>query len=402
MRNFSRYMRGLGIILLVFFSTLSFGQGFIDLSSSNETSPWSPDGALSKTFSNVGVPPITVTANIGGFTNRFNNNTPRTDSRGLWFSMNLGSRLQAVTINFTFSEPVTNLSFGVLGIDRDQSFSNYQDRIAIEGYDDKGTGITPNVTYNPNFAFLTDGTAPYIKVLSGFNPDPYDSTRSTVIFRNAGIKRLTITYGSGRDTRFGSLTTQSIFLTGLSWSNIVPVQLIYFRGKSEAERVRLNWATATEINSSYFNVERSIDLKEFTTIGKIASAGDSRQRIEYNFLDEAPLPGVNYYRLKQVDKDGTSELSKIIAVSPNTEASQFVVYPNPSDGQAIKLQFNNLELDGLRLVTMLGQEIPFEIQATNTNGLTIHPQRELENGLYFVTYLTPDRGRVTQKLWVNR
>jgi hypothetical protein len=402
MRNCFRCMRGLFIIVSVFFSTLSFGQGFIDLSSSNETSPWSPDGALTKTFSNVGTPPITVTATVEGFTNRFNNNTPRTDSRGLWFSMNLATRLQAVTINFTFSEPVTNLSFGVLGIDREQSFSNYQDRIAIEGYDDKGAGVTPNVSYNPNFAFLTDGTAPYIKVISGFNADPFDSTRTTVNFRNSGVKKLTITYGSGRDIRNGSLTTQGIFLTGLSWSNIIPVQLIYFRGKSEADRVRLNWATATEINSAYFNVERSVDLKEFTAIGKITSAGDSRQRIEYSFLDEAPLPGVNYYRLKQVDKDETSELSKIIAVSPYTEASQFVVYPNPSDGQDIKLQFNNLELDGLRLVTMLGQDIPFDIQAGSTNSLMIHPQRTLENGLYFVTYLTPDRGRVTQKLWVNR
>jgi hypothetical protein len=395
-------MRGIFIIWAVFFSTITFGQGFIDLSSANETSPWSPDGALIKTFTNVGIPPITVTARVEGFTNRLNNNTPRTDTRGLWFSMNLASRLQAITINFTFSEPVTNLSFGVLGIDRDLSFSNYQDRIAIEGYDDRGVGVTPTVSYNPSIAFLTDGTAPHIKVLSGFNVDPLDSTRSTVTFRNAGVKRLTITYGSGRDVRLGSLTTQSIFLTGLSWSSIVPVELLYFRGKSETDRVRLSWATATEINSAYFNVERSTDLKDFTTIGKITSAGDSRQRIEYSFLDEAPLPGINYYRLKQVDKDGSSDLSKIIAVSPGTEASHFVVYPNPSDGQSIKLQFNNLELDGLRLVTMLGQEIPFEIQATNSNNLTIHPNRHLENGLYFVTYLTPDRGRVTQKLWVNR
>lgn len=402
MRNCFRCMRRLFIIVGIFFSTLSFGQGFIDLSSSNETSPWSPDGALTTTFSNVGTPPITVTATVGGFTGRLNNNTPRTDTRGLWFSMSLTSRLQAVTINFTFSEPVSNLSFGVLGIDRDLSFSNYQDRIAIEGYDDNGVGVIPTVSYNPAFAFLTDGTAPHIKIVSGFNADPFDSTRTTVTFRNSGIKKLTVTYGTGPDIRSGSLTTQSIFLNGLSWSSIVPVQLIYFRGKSEADRVRLNWATATETNSAYFNVERSTDLKDFTTIGKITSAGDSRQRIEYNFLDEAPLPGVNYYRLKQVDKDGTSEFSKIIAVSPGTDASQFVVYPNPSDGQAIKLQFNNLELDGLRLVTMLGQEIPFNIQAGTTNSLSIYPQHTLENGLYFITYLTPDRGRVTQKLWVNR
>ncbi|HAK79668.1 MAG TPA: hypothetical protein DCM71_22850 [Runella sp.] len=402
MCNCLRFMRGLLVLLAVLCTQLSFGQGFVDLTSESETTKWLPDGSLSHTFSNLGTPPVTVTANIQGSTNRFNNNTPRSDSRGLWLSINLGSRTQVVTISFTFSDPVTNLSFALLGIDRELSFSNYQDRVAIEAYDDKNVGILPTITYNPNTAYLSNGTAPHIKVLSGFNTDALDTTRATVNFRNSGVKRFTLTYGSGSEARNGALSTQSIFLSSLSWSNIVPVQLMYFRGKAEAERVRLSWATALEINSSHFNVERSTDLKEFSTIGKLTSAGDSRQLINYSFLDEAPLPGVNYYRLKQVDKDGTSDYSKIIAVSPQAEATQFVIYPNPSDGNSVRLQFDNLELDRLRLITMLGQEIPFDIQATSNNSLTIRPHKILENGLYFMTYQTPDRGRVSQKLWVTR
>ncbi|MEZ4900397.1 MAG: T9SS type A sorting domain-containing protein [Spirosomataceae bacterium] len=249
---------------------------------------------------------------------------------------------------------------------------------------------------------MTNGSNPNIKVLSGFTTDPLENNLSTVTFRNSGIKRLTITYGSGSDVRNGTLTTQGIYLSGLTWSNIVPVQLIYFRGKSEGNRVRLNWATATEINSEYFYVERSTDLKQFDAIGKITSAGDSRKRIEYSFLDESPLPGVNYYRLKQVDRDGTSEFSKIIAVSPQNAGARLVVYPNPSDGTNIKVQFDDLELEALRLVNILGQEIPFEIEANTTNGLTIMPKGLLENGIYFITYLSPEKGRVTQKLLINR
>ncbi|MEZ4900396.1 MAG: hypothetical protein R2822_00765 [Spirosomataceae bacterium] len=122
MRNYYQCMRKFLSILSIFFSTLSFGQGFIDLSSNAAVLRWIPDGALGQTINNIGTPPITVTASIGGTTSRLNNNTPRVDDRGLWLSMNLGSRNQAVTINFTFSDPVTNLSFGVLGIDRDLSF----------------------------------------------------------------------------------------------------------------------------------------------------------------------------------------------------------------------------------------------------------------------------------------
>jgi len=395
-------MKKIFILLSIFFPTLSFGQGFIDLSSNAAIVRWLPDGALKQTFSNIGTPPITVTASIDGSTNRFNNNTPRVDDRGLWLSMNLGSRNQVVTINFTFSEPVTNLSFGVLGIDRDLSFSNYQDRIAIEAYNDSGAGVAPEIDYNPNMVFLTNGSNSNIKVLSGFAADPLENNLSTATFRNSGIKRLTIAYGSGSDVRNGSLSTQGIFLSGLTWSNIVPVQLIYLTGKTEGNRVRLNWATATEINSDFFSVERSTDLKQFDAIGKIISAGDSRKRLEYNFLDDGPLPGINYYRLKQVDKDGTSEFSKIIAVSPQSSGARLVVYPNPSDGTDIKVQFDNLELDALKLVNILGQEIPFDMQANTTNSMTILPKRSLETGVYFVTYLTTDKGRITQKLLVNR
>ncbi|MFN4146819.1 MAG: T9SS type A sorting domain-containing protein [Runella sp.] len=402
MRNCFTLSRIWGVALMLFVSTSLFGQGFIDLTSNSEVTPWLPDGALRQTFRNVGTPPINVTVAVEGSTNRFINNTPRNDPRGLWLSVNLGSRLQTVSVTFTFSDPVTNLSFGILGIDRDLNFSNYQDRVAIEAYDDAGRGLTPTIRFNPRFAFLTDGLQPHIKVMSGFNVDALDSTLTTVNYRTGGVKRLTLTYGSGSDIRSGAITAQSIFLTNLGWSNIVPVELIYFRGKAENNRVRLQWATATEINSSHFDIERSTDLREFGRIGQTPSAGDSRQRIEYSFLDEAPLPGVNYYRLRQVDRDGTTAFSKIIAISTQSETSRFVIYPNPSDGQTVRLQFDNLELDELKLVNILGQEIAFDMEASSGNSLTIKPHRPLDTGLYFVTYASQNRARVTQKLWVSK
>ncbi len=395
-------MRGYFILLAVFVSTLTFGQGGINLTTVGNATPWSPQGALTKTFLDVGTPAVNVTATVEGDTRRFNNSTPRNDSRGLWLSASLGTPIERVTVTFNFSSPVTNLSFRILGIDRDLSFSNYQDRVAIDGRDATDAGITPEISYNPSTSYLSNGELPHIKNIYGFTADPFDSTSAEIVFRNVGVKKLTLTFGSGLLVREGPLTTQSIFISSLSWSNVVPVQLIYFRGQAESNRVRLNWATATETNSDYFSIERSVDLKEFLPIGKITSLGESRQRHEYSFLDEAPLPGVNYYRLKQVDKDLAFEYSKIIAVSSQSQASDFVIYPNPSDGKTIKLQFDNIELDALRLVNMVGQEIPFEIQASSTNSLTIRPFQELRSGLYFITYATLGRNRITQKLWVNQ
>ncbi|TAG52292.1 MAG: hypothetical protein EAZ29_07840, partial [Runella slithyformis] len=73
-----------------------------------------------------------------------------------------------------------------------------------------------------------------------------------------------------------------------------------------------------------------------------------------------------------------------------------------SDGQSVRLQFDDLSLDGLGLVDLLGREIPFTVLASSSNSLSIKPLRVLQSGLYFVTYATPNEPRVTQKLWIRQ
>ena len=380
-----------------------FAQGSLDLTDVTPT-PWRPPGSLSQTFSNIGnsLPPVTVKVTVNGNVNRFVNTTPRNDARGLWLSTNFASLNDVLTVQFDFSDPVMNLNFGIRSIDRDLRIGNYQDRVFIEGYDNNNVGVTPNISYNLSQIYQTDGASSFIKILSGYNEDFFDTTVAVVRYGGGGIKKLILTYGSGREVLRGQLTAQSIFLTNLSWSNIVPVQLIYFKGKMENSRSQLNWATATEINSDFFSVQRSIDLKDFVDIGKVKSAGDSRQRLEYSYFDEAPLPGVNYYRLKQVDKDGASEFSKIIAISPQSNGSKFAIYPNPSNGSEVNLQFDSIDLDGLRLIDMLGRDINFKIEAVSGSNLKIVPSHELPNGLYFVTYSANGQSRTTQKLYINK
>ncbi len=397
-----RLCRVLAFFLLTTTLIPAFGQGYIDLTSGTST-PW-PDGALQRTFPNVGssFPPVTVTATISERTSALINATPRNDPRGLWLNADFASRTNIIKITFAFSEPVTNLSFGIRGLDRELTYSNYQDRVAVEGYDDKGVGVTPNLKYDPFKVYETDGVTPNIKVLQGYGADDFDSTLTTVSFKGAGIKQLVLTYDCGRDVRRGEITAQGIYLTGLSWANIVPVQLIYFKGAAKGNQTQLNWATATELNSDYFSIQRSVDLKEFTELGQVKSAGNSRLKLEYSYLDEAPLPGINYYRLKQVDKDGAAEYSKIVAVNVQDGSTQFAIYPNPSDGQTIQLQFSNLDLDGLKLVDMLGSEVPFKVSSSSNSSLTISPLKEINSGVYFVTYSGLGQSPITKKLIVNK
>ncbi|HEY4650570.1 MAG TPA: T9SS C-terminal target domain-containing protein, partial [Pontibacter sp.] len=118
---------------------------------------------------------------------------------------------------------------------------------------------------------------------------------------------------------------------------IMPVELVSFTGRQVGQEIQLNWATASEHENKHFIVERSQDAKAFETIAAIAGKGSSSIRSAYSYTDQAPLQGIAYYRLKQVDLDGTQAYSKIIAVNMQF-AGNAILYPT------IATDFINLEV----------------------------------------------------------
>ncbi len=111
---------------------------------------------------------------------------------------------------------------------------------------------------------------------------------------------------------------------------ILPVKLLSFSAQKETTTTLLQWQTADEINNDHFSIERSADSKLFTSIGN-KPATNNALRSNYSFVDNAPLNGINYYRLKQVDKDGKFSYSKIVSVDFSNNASIFAIYPNPAN-----------------------------------------------------------------------
>ncbi|MCC2544915.1 FG-GAP-like repeat-containing protein [Hymenobacter sp. BT175] len=115
----------------------------------------------------------------------------------------------------------------------------------------------------------------------------------------------------------------------------LPVELVGFSASRVGETaVRLGWATATEQNSAYFEVERSLDGVAFVAIGKVEAAGMSSTRRGYGHLD-AQLPGsasLLYYRLRQMDQDGTFSYSPVRVVALHGVSAALVLYPNPTAG----------------------------------------------------------------------
>lgn len=109
---------------------------------------------------------------------------------------------------------------------------------------------------------------------------------------------------------------------------VLPVRLVEFTARSTPRGIELKWSTASENACDGFVIERSTDLSRWTGIGFIDGAGYSTQLVSYGFEDEAPVSGINYYRLKQFDIDGNFEIFQTVAIMwmPGVETSPFRTY----------------------------------------------------------------------------
>lgn len=112
---------------------------------------------------------------------------------------------------------------------------------------------------------------------------------------------------------------------------VLPVELSWFEAEQLGSQVLLKWGTQTEANNSHFVVEHSTDGKPFLPAGRLSGAGDSQQPREYAFLHPEPEPGLNYYRLQQVDFDGTAAYSEIVSVELQPEENLLQLYPTAAD-----------------------------------------------------------------------
>ncbi len=108
----------------------------------------------------------------------------------------------------------------------------------------------------------------------------------------------------------------------------LPVTLTSFEARAESNIVQLNWATTSEVNSDYFEIQRSSDGKLWSSMNKINAKTESSVLVRYSYADPQPLHGINHYRLKMVDLDNTFGFSRIVSIEVN-EGHDLSLYPNP-------------------------------------------------------------------------
>ncbi|MBL0181529.1 MAG: T9SS type A sorting domain-containing protein [Chitinophagaceae bacterium] len=177
----------------------------------------------------------------------------------------------------------------------------------------------------------------------------------------------------------------------------LPVKLIYFNATAEGKKAHLSWQTGTEQNSDRFDIERSTDGLHFEKIGWVKAAGNSTSHIVYNYFDQAPKKGINYYRLREVDIDNRFEFSETKTVHFGDDVL-FALYNNPTNGSDLKLTVNILP-SVLSVFDASGRKVKEVNVTTSSNSLSVA-------GLASATYLAVlnKDGKVigVEKFVVNR
>lgn len=160
-------------------------------------------------------------------------------------------------------------------------------------------------------------TAQFFTIIAGSNGSNYSNE---CIPGNPGASNL------NQSHNFNTGSTGDFFTS----FQLLPVEFTKLEVVNKNQGHLLSFTTATETNNDYFQIERSTDSRHWEKLGSIAGAGTTQQEQQYRFLDEAPLPGLNYYRVKQVDFDGSFSYSAIVSARWEGKV-QVHLFPNPAD-----------------------------------------------------------------------
>ena len=237
-------------------------------------------------------------------------------------------------------------------------------------------------------------------------------TKTATVYLASGLHDLQLLYGQSLGDSYLKLEYAGPTGSGVARQTIpttafcsasrtapLPVTLTRFEAQAAGAAVAVRWATASEQNSASFEVERSADGLAFSKIGAVA-AGTTAQTRQYQLLDRAPLAGVGYYRLRQLDLDGSAHYSPVVPVLFGTEAAAplLTLAPNPSSGLvAVQLVQPTAQPTALQVLDALGRAVYQQSLAAATIQEQTLDLQSLPAGIYLVRVASAS-GVATQRL----
>lgn len=247
-----------------------------------------------------------------------------------------------------------------------------------------------SVTMNPNAQF---GVSPFTYVWApGGQTTPTRTFMPTAPGSNVFTCTVTDACGTIRVATF-TITNNCV----------LPIQLTEYTAQYDGNAVNLNWTTASEKNSNYFTIEKSLNGIDYVLVEKVNAAGSSSSTKKYTVKDNKPNKnGPTYYRLKQFDTDGSEQYNKVITIDIQEESVDVKLIPNPA----------STDLDVVLSEKFIGKTVNIELFDTNgkksvlkqnikveSGNKTIHLNiTDIPQGTYFINVITEDFSTYKNKL----
>ena len=232
--------------------------------------------------------------------------------------------------------------------------------------------------------------------ITAFLEDTYLKKKTAVSLHDTGYVSFNVTADSGSAAaeRFRLVFRRSVRYTSI---NAVVLN----------SDVVVNWTVNDELNIDHYEIERSGNGTNFSTIATMLSNGESEVPVNYNALDAEPAPGEYYYRIKSVSKNGVVTYSDAVKVKVVKGSPALYVFPNPVTNGTIQLQLNKAAAGtySTRLYGSNGQLVTSEIiyhEGGGTATKTIKPAAVLNSGTYQLEITSPDNKVTVIKIIVNK
>ncbi|MCF0055136.1 T9SS type A sorting domain-containing protein [Dyadobacter sp. CY356] len=224
-------------------------------------------------------------------------------------------------------------------------------------------------------------------------PAEYQGSGTVDFSADAFASKTITTNGGNTSSSEQTYAAAGVCLTYIYDIDPLPVKLISFQAQYSESQVNLLWKTASETNSDHFQVQRSNDAKSWSVIGAVNAGAESKAVLSYTFSDAAPVPGINYYRLKMIDQDASFTYSGIR--SADTELSQLIsFYPNPASDY-LQIDQAAPAIAHLSVINLNGTEVYSVNEPVSGSLIDI---KNFQSGIYLVKFQLKNGTLATHKM----
>ncbi len=225
--------------------------------------------------------------------------------------------------------------------------------------------------------------------------DPY-SANPTVTTGNSRVYAVTVT----DNTTQCQVARAVNFTVRTEAECLLPVTLSSLVASTQEEAVVLSWVTTSESNSYSFDVERSRDGKSWLSLESIAARGESVASVSYRYTDAGPSRGINFYRLKMIDRDGTYAYSRMVSVLFEKGKATLVteVFPNPASHV---LKINTSDWENVKTVHIFNTMGQLQLETVRPESAEIRLD-QLKAGLYLIKVIRQDGSATVNRFIIER